>query len=106
MAARIFSIMSARTAPSVESKTESVYNITGIISGKAGCLNCVSLASLAGRRSGFADTDEAVAHDLDGGARVTGAQHMAQNHQTGAGCVLELAGQLDEEFYRLPLRDA
>lgn len=63
-------------------------------------------ASLPGGRSGLADADEAVAHDLDGGSGVAGAQHMAENHQPRAGGVLELAGQLDEEFDRLPLGDA
>lgn len=31
---------------------------------------------------------------------------MAENYQASAGGVFELAGQLEEEFNRLPLRDA
>ncbi len=47
-----------------------------------------------------------MAHNLDGGTRVTGSQHVAENHKAGAGGVLELAGQVYEEFNRLSLRNA
>jgi hypothetical protein len=49
--------------------------------------------------------DEAVAQDPDGGSRGVGAQHVAENHQPGAGRILEWSGQLDGDLSRPPFAD-